>query len=712
MGAEINSRQAIWCIIVPCFNEARQIGSTLEAIEAYCRTETECRWVIVAIDDGSVDTTVQMITAWQSAPQVSGVTREAICLPKNEGKGSAIIHALGMVDADYYGYLDADLSIDIASYFPLVKQKLSVADIVIGERKSFRPAGYSLWRALGSRFFQALARALFRLPWRDLQCGFKWFNRRGLEAAISVARTRYSFDLEFLIRAHKRGLTVASIPVSWRHRFDSRVGFADAMRYVLDMIPLMDVAYSARTFRVFSALLAIGASVLLFGWTIPYGYFFSDDFTWLWYGSRILNGELSILARMSTFFSPVVNVFYTVFLALFGATPAWYFAAGIIIHSTVAYLAGWLTHKLSGSGAAGLIAVALVAAVGGAYEPLVWIGANMHSLVALWITLSCALLVASFTNKKRCVWSLAGSFVASGLAIGTKEVAVITPILLAFVLTYFWLRPKETIETTRAHWVYAGCAALLFTVYGVFQYLWQSEGVWVGSGAWELSFASLLRLPTALLDVLVPLGPVLTHKTAVPVFLFACVLYGYVLYRFRRLPLVWFGFLWATLAALPVIFFAADNWYEVLPSRYTYTVRIGISILAAVVMRELLEHAQTIRLAHKLLWVMVVASSLQVIFMAYKAGTEYEYVYATGRSLEAAARDIGEHEVKRVFVNSYRPFPKNNAHIVGAVHVFAGIKEPAIVFLADGGQANLAPGDALLQWRDRPRGYEVIYQNL
>jgi hypothetical protein len=76
-----------------------------------------------------------------------------------------------------------------------------------------------------------------------------------------------------------------------------------------------------KNFRGWLALYFLSATIVTavyFGWVLVYGYFFSDDFTWIWHGSRIASGELSVwTAKMSSFYSPVLNAFHAYFFALF-----------------------------------------------------------------------------------------------------------------------------------------------------------------------------------------------------------------------------------------------------------------------------------------------------------------------------------------------------------------------------------------------------------
>ena len=166
----------------------------------------------------------------------------------------------------------------------------------------------------------------------DTQCGFKFFSRAVVEHVLSqVSQDRFSFDIDFLAKLVNGEYRIITVPVSFRHNDKTTVRASDGVRYLLDVVAIAD-QNKHRTNRPFYFFLTLIASLLtfgIFGWTMVKGYFFSDDFTWLWFGKRIIDDPSFIFKlRAGNFFSPIMNVFYAVFYKLFGAGAPALFAIG------------------------------------------------------------------------------------------------------------------------------------------------------------------------------------------------------------------------------------------------------------------------------------------------------------------------------------------------------------------------------------------------
>lgn len=655
-------------LIIPAYNESTVIVDSLRQLNTFCSQHPSYDWQIVVVDDGSTDDTAELVS---SVKDVILVRQK-----ENFGKGAAIQAGVNAVDADIYGFIDADLSINYIETLMNVLSQLEKVDVVVGKRVD-RKKGYSLLRRVGSYLFSFLSKRLYGIAQDDPQCGYKWFKKEVKDIVLAVEQNRFSFDTELLMRLEKERKCVVQQEVSWKHNKQSSVGMVDALRYMLDMFLVFESRYAGKKFLWFYVLAAVIVVSSLFGWLLWYGYFFSDDFTWLWHAKKILAGETTILtARMSSFYSPVLNAFYTWLYPVFGSVPAGYFAVGMLIHAATSFMVGVLTKLVTRSWFAGLLAVVLFAFAGGAYEPIVWIGANMHSIVALFITSSIAALIASYQYRKYSGLLLFISFVSAVLAFGTKEIAIILPAIVFLVLMHY---RKKIFQPIRI--IYILAFYFLSIAYAYQQYLWQKASVWVGDGVWSLEAVRLLKYPLVMLDAIIPLRPLLTADNALIYTVISFVLFSYVIYRFRSELSMWLGICWVALAALPVIFFETLHWWSLLASRYTYTMRVGIIMLIAGILVSLMRNAKTVRTAHAFFWVLIVLTIGQIAFMISTVTSEYAYVYQSGRSLNQSVEYIAELQPDKVYVLSGRPFEVNVAHIVAAFDLVADIKEDQVIFL-------------------------------
>jgi len=196
-------------IIVPAFNEKKNISRTLEDIRA-CGVAAD----LVVIDDGSQDGTSGVVRA-------CGV--RVVALPFNLGIGGAV--QTGFCYALRNGYdvavqIDGDGQHDTAYVKDLLVPILTgKADIAVGSRFIPPFLGYrsSFVRRLGILFFASLISFLTRCRVTDPTSGFRAFNRR----ALALFADEYPQDYpepESIVLAHKSGLTLKEVPVEMRAR--------------------------------------------------------------------------------------------------------------------------------------------------------------------------------------------------------------------------------------------------------------------------------------------------------------------------------------------------------------------------------------------------------------------------------------------------------------------------------------------------------------
>lgn len=94
-------------VIVPCFNEAPTIAATCESLLAleYPHKKLE----IILVNDGSTDTTPEVMSQFSSFPQVRIIHKE------NGGKHTALNAGIATTQAEIIGCLDADSFVDCSA---------------------------------------------------------------------------------------------------------------------------------------------------------------------------------------------------------------------------------------------------------------------------------------------------------------------------------------------------------------------------------------------------------------------------------------------------------------------------------------------------------------------------------------------------------------------------------------------------------------------
>jgi dolichyl-phosphate beta-glucosyltransferase len=227
-------------IIIPAYNEETRIVPTLESIAAFLHSSRIPAEVLV-VDDGSHDGTARCVEEMVKSFPLLRLIRN----PGNRGKGYSIRHGFAESRGRRVLLTDADLSTpieEIRKLLPfLVDRGFGGA---IGSRAVDRstvevPQGW-LRQSMG-KVFNRLVRALTGLPFRDTQCGFKLLDREAFLPVFRVARVdRFSYDVEILMLARRRGIGIAEIPVIWRNSPQSKVNFVtDSIQMLGDILRMV-----------------------------------------------------------------------------------------------------------------------------------------------------------------------------------------------------------------------------------------------------------------------------------------------------------------------------------------------------------------------------------------------------------------------------------------------------------------------------------------
>jgi dolichyl-phosphate beta-glucosyltransferase len=225
-------------LIVPAYNEAKSIRSTLEAIQAFFNQQPYSYEIIVSADgdDGTRELVAELIAG---DPRVSVIGSAA-----RGGKGRGIRNGVALARGQIIGFCDADYKTPIEEIDKLLPWFDSGYDVVIGSRgmaESRIEVPQPLYRQLGSRAF-AIAMHLVIGLWslRDTQCGFKFF--RGTVAHDLFSRQQidgYMFDVEILHLAERSGYRIKEVGVRWHDDGDSRLDLvAGNWRNMLDILQI------------------------------------------------------------------------------------------------------------------------------------------------------------------------------------------------------------------------------------------------------------------------------------------------------------------------------------------------------------------------------------------------------------------------------------------------------------------------------------------
>jgi dolichyl-phosphate beta-glucosyltransferase len=209
-------------IVIPAFNEARRLGETLRSIRAYAVGAGQA-WEIIVIDDGSTDSTAEIVRQFAAAP----LTMQLLPNPGNRGKGYSVRRGMLAATGDAILMCDADLSAPIEEIEKLWPWLTQGDDVVIGSRDlpdSVLDPPQPRLRRLLAAVFRALRRWLMLPELRDTQCGFKLFRQAAARDVFARQTVDgWLFDCEVLGLAGRLGYRIKEVGITWRHRPESRV---------------------------------------------------------------------------------------------------------------------------------------------------------------------------------------------------------------------------------------------------------------------------------------------------------------------------------------------------------------------------------------------------------------------------------------------------------------------------------------------------------
>ncbi|HPA33121.1 MAG TPA: glycosyltransferase family 2 protein [Anaerolineaceae bacterium] len=223
-------------IVFPAHNEEKRLPRTLEQTAAFLQAQPYSAEIIV-VENGSTDRTLAVAEEHAARFPMLRVIHE-----EQRGKGRAVRRGMLAARGKYRFFCDVDLSMPITEINRFFPPQLEGAEIVIASREAPGSVRYNepAYRHTTGRVFNWMVKTLALPGIEDSQCGFKCFSASAAEALFPLQTIMgWSFDVELLYAARRRGLRIVELDIPWYFNPDSKIHvLRDSWRMFWDLLSI------------------------------------------------------------------------------------------------------------------------------------------------------------------------------------------------------------------------------------------------------------------------------------------------------------------------------------------------------------------------------------------------------------------------------------------------------------------------------------------
>jgi glycosyltransferase involved in cell wall biosynthesis len=200
-------------IVIPVYNEGRNITSTLAALKREMRTSAR---VLLCYDMPEDDT---LPAVRSSAELYASLPVELI---RNPGRGAhqAVLAGFAASTAPFVVVYAADDDYNAAILDRMLELAGSGCDIVCASR--FMPGGSMVGcpplKNLLVRCANLTLHHFARVPTRDASNGFRLFSRRVIDEIAIESDSGFCYSIELLVKCHRLGWRIGEVPARWFER--------------------------------------------------------------------------------------------------------------------------------------------------------------------------------------------------------------------------------------------------------------------------------------------------------------------------------------------------------------------------------------------------------------------------------------------------------------------------------------------------------------
>jgi dolichyl-phosphate beta-glucosyltransferase len=212
--------QPFLSLVFPAHNEESRLPATLEQTAEFLKSQSYSNEIIV-VENGSADRTLEIARGFaQKMPNLQVIHEE------QRGKGLAVRRGMLAATGAYRMFLDVDLSMPVSEINRFFPPALPGIDVAIASREAPGAVRYNEppYRHLIGRVFNFLVQLAALPGLQDSQCGFKCFSGTAADELFRLQTiTGWTFDVELLFIARKRGYRIAEVPIAWYYNAQTKM---------------------------------------------------------------------------------------------------------------------------------------------------------------------------------------------------------------------------------------------------------------------------------------------------------------------------------------------------------------------------------------------------------------------------------------------------------------------------------------------------------
>jgi glycosyltransferase involved in cell wall biosynthesis len=198
-------------IFFPFWNEELNIEEVVTKARVVAEKVAK-EWEIIMIDDGSTDKTLEIATRLTKQDK----RIQVISHQPNRGYGASLKEGFAHAKYKYIVFTDGDGQFDFSEIKSFIEE-IGTADIVVGYRKK-RQDRKIFKRLLLMNLLKIWDWMLFGFHFKDIDCGFKMFTRRSLDAFMPLRSEGAMVTTEILVKATNKKLKIKQVGVTHYHR--------------------------------------------------------------------------------------------------------------------------------------------------------------------------------------------------------------------------------------------------------------------------------------------------------------------------------------------------------------------------------------------------------------------------------------------------------------------------------------------------------------